>query len=266
MCDHDCTPADAEVSVTPGATATHSDAPTPLEARVVELLRRDELARVDFVAGPTVVSQAELRARACEIERNLLHVIEVDQPPAGDASYQSADPPQRATPRRPGVTALMGNTLYVKTGIDLDLVLKRALVLHEMVHATQDATRIDATLVEAEVAAFTAQAMVFMVFGTTWSGEIQRGRQPVDPTLSEEAARAERDRRSALDALVRATESAARDLFGRGRGAAMTTEQMDQVSTALGGIAYYAAHIHDGTYFDGISPLTRAVGRGGRRR
>lgn len=273
MCDDACPTPDAEVSATPGATTEHSDAPTAIEQSVIDLLRRSELARVDFVvAGPTHVSAAEFRARACEIERHLLHVVEVERPPVGDACYQSVDRAhRRATRDTAEVTALAANTLYVKDAeFDLERPLTRALVLHEMVHATQDAAGTpDAEhpmdVFHAEVAAYTLQAMVFILFGSTWSAQVSANRPAMDSTLSEEAAATETARRAAMDRLVAESEAAANELLAASAGAEMSAARVESMIAAIGGIAYYATHGGDDTHFDGITAPTTAVGRRRRR-
>jgi hypothetical protein len=265
MCDEHCTSADGEVFATPGATTPQTDALTSLAQAIVDLLRRPELARVSFVVEPTTVDAAAFQARACEIERHLLHIAEVAQPPVGDACYQSRAPdPEDASDARSEVTTLRADTLYVKEDIDLTRVLSRALVLHELVHATQDAGHLRTDVFHAEVAAYTLQAMVFLVFGTTWSADVSRARPPLptDPA----ALAQETERRRPIDALVAASESAARELLAGPRGATMRTEHVDAIITALRGMRYYETHGELSPHFDGITPPTTTPHRRGRRR
>lgn len=277
MCDADCTSPDAEVCATPGTTTHHTDAPSALELSVIDLLRCPELARVDFVVpgvdegdthfGPTAVSAAAFRARACEIERRLLHVEYVNPLPVGDASYASvARRHRRATGDTPEVSALNANTLYVREGAHIDLPRTRALVLHETVHATQDAAGLPMDVFHAEVAAYTLQAMVYVLFGSTWSGVVAGARLPIDSTLPAEEAAHAVDQRHVLDLFIAEAETAASELLGAGAGAVMSTTRVASMIASLRRIDLYATRGDNATNFDGITAPTAAVGRHRGRR
>jgi hypothetical protein len=250
--DGDCARAETEVHVTPGRTTPYTDEVAPVTHQIIELLRRPELALIDFVCGPTTVSPAEFRARACELAAGRLVVVPRDVPPTGDACYQMT---QRAAS---GDRAeLAADTLYVKHGIDLSLTRNRALVLHEMVHATQDAGAYALNVGEAEAAAYTAQALVFRAFGVDWADDLTDARARADALHPPDAAAA--SRRSSYDVLVSAAVRVASALVTAGRGAAVPPDAQQSLYDAILGMATYHDHVSEGHRGDGISPPTTSI-------
>ena len=136
-----------------------------------------------------------------------------------------------------------------------------------MVHATQDAARLPMDVGHAEVAAYTLQAMVYVLFGSTWSSTIARERRPIDPSRSEAQRRDEEARRAIVDEVVRQAETAADELLRAGPGATLLPDRVTAMIEAIGQHPSYAGHTGSMTHLDGITPPTTAVRRhrGGRR-
>jgi hypothetical protein len=254
-CDTDAI--ETEVSVTPGRETPYTDSIPLLRQQIIDLLRRPELSRVDFQSSAVIVNQAAFAARACDLEARRLFVVPRDQTPIGDACYQSVD---RA---REGVETLAHDTLYVKHDIDLTQVHARALVLHEMVHAIEDAAATEGMVMRvAEAAAYTAQALVFRAFGHVWQDDVVGLRQAAD-AASAPTPRA-LARRPFLDALIRLADEIALELLANGTGARIPPPQEQRLYDAIDAVVDYTGHGMDARHFDGIGPPSSTI-RGRRR-
>lgn len=253
-CDAEETP--AEIAATPGRETPYSREIPRLERLIIELLRAPELARVDFRSSATTVDASAFAARACDVEARRIYVVPRDRPPVGDACYQPVD---RV---RDGVVTLARDTLFVKHGIDVARLHSRALVVHEMVHATQDAANQRLEMRVAEAAAFTAQALVFRAYGRVWPDDLPGLREEADareaPTPEAVA------RRPSLDVLARVADEAAQALLARGPGAELPFGQEQKLYDAIDRVPGYAGHGADPRDFDGIAPTTSITPRAHR--
>ncbi len=158
-----------EIVVAPGETATVSGRPPRLDRSIIELLRGPEVARINFRCRSTTIDGAGYGIVACAIEAGHIHV-EVGRPPTGDACYSALastmDSGRELTP----------DTLYVADTLDLERLRKRALVVHEATHAIQDYRQRSMTHGEAEVGAYVAFVLYYLVCGIDWAD-----RDVVDP-------------------------------------------------------------------------------------
>ncbi|MFO0619414.1 MAG: hypothetical protein U0414_42890 [Polyangiaceae bacterium] len=198
--------------------------------RLVEELRRDSLMGIRFRAGRTWVGGEAYGTIACAIERGHIHV-RCEGSSVGDACYSFTE-----------TETLDANTLYLPIGVDFDDLFRMGLVLHECTHAIQDYQRQTLGVIEAECAAYVAQASFFLVHGTTWEAvtreaRLARHRSPTNPPM---------DR-----LITRSTTIATRVMHHRSE-ATLTESEMASLGEAISALPTYSDRVTESSTFDGL--------------
>jgi hypothetical protein len=198
--------------------------------RLVEELRRDSLMGIRFRAGATWVGGEAYATIACAIERRHIHV-RCEGSSVGDACYSFTE-----------TETLDANTLYLPIDVDFDDLFRMGLVVHECTHAIQDYQRQTLGVIDAECAAYVAQASFFLVRGTTWHAAALEARRARHVPLSNPP----------IDTLIaRSTTIASRVLHHRSE-ATLTDGEMTHLGQAIAALPTYRRWVSETSPFDGV--------------